>query len=124
MSNNTNKNRSWKPWEPWEEEFVCRWYGKMPTKKIAAHLGRTANAVRQKVHTIHFGYRDKMYSLKNAGVSYKFVLPEESWPTVEHFLASFCRYAVAAESVGKKLDVRKFMDEYMKAYARKDVELV
>jgi len=127
---NTNKNRSWKPWEPWEEEFIRKWYGKMPRKKIARYLNRTIPSLNE--HAGRLGLRKKRqpnlrhrkYNLERAGINYKFVLPEENWPIVEHFLASFCRYAVIANKTGKKLDVRKFMNEYVKAYARKEVGLV
>ncbi len=50
--------------------------------------------------------------------SYKKVLPEEKWPLVEHFLQTFCRYANIAEACGHKLDVSKFMSEYVWAFTR------
>jgi len=57
MSNNTNKNRSWKPWEPWEDEFMRSWYGKMPRKKIARHLSRTIPALNGRA--LKLGLRNK-----------------------------------------------------------------
>jgi hypothetical protein len=64
------------------------------------------------------------YSFIRAGVSYKEVIPPEKWPRMEHFLASFCRYALLAEKAGRKLNVDLFLSEYRKIYARKDVAMI
>lgn|GEM_PF-5426144 len=98
------------------------WYGKVPLKRISVHLGRSASAVSQ--HALVLGIRKKRspkikqnkYRLISAGVNYKYVLPEESWPQIEHFLASFCKYALVAEVAKRKIDVSLFLKEYVKAY--------
>ena len=56
------------------------------------------------------------YIFVSAGVSYKKVLPPEKWPLIEHFLASFCGLAMKADETGEKVDVNKFIKEYMQIY--------
>ena len=64
------------------------------------------------------------YIFLSAGVSYKKVLPPEKWPRIEHFLASFCGLAMAADEAGERLDVNRFFKEYTQLYVKGNEEAV
>lgn len=122
------------PWTPKQEEMLEDLYykGYIP-EVMAEYIPKSASAIRAKMERMikegllnknryrQMEEKDAKYKFVSAGISYKKALPEENWPRMEHFLASFCRHARIAEKTKEELDVSLFLSEYMKLYSKKDI---
>ena len=124
-------------WTPEQEKVLEDLYykGYIP-EVMAEYIPKSASAIQRKVERMvaegRFApdrFREEKepekqkkpwgnYIFVSAGVSYKKVLPPEKWPLIEHFLASFCGLAMKADETGEKVDVNKFIKEYMQIYVK------
>lgn len=95
-----------RPWTPQEEEYLRRYYRRLPAREIAAELGRTTSAV----HT-----RARRLDLARPGVAMRRVKRDVP-PTLSKFFSALVVYWRKVRVEGVQPNVGRFMAEYRKEY--------